>query len=151
MGTTLHHRGRLAGHASRSNHCAPPTTIPPPTPTLVAAMSCRLGVAGIAMDIRLLVCRFIWDDGFGSISDALECLRLCKEEGAHVSSNSWGGVPHSSEPRPGRGWEKEGGREGDSCWSKGRAATARGAGGSARSVVLSTAAEASSRLHSLGA
>lgn len=54
-----------------------------------------LGVAGIAMDIRLLVCRFIWDDGFGSISDALECLRLCKEEGAHVSSNSWGGVPHS--------------------------------------------------------
>lgn len=57
---------------------------------------CRLGVAGIAMDIRLLVCRFIWDDGFGSISDALECLRLCKEEGAHVSSNSWGGVPHSS-------------------------------------------------------
>ncbi|KAL4457752.1 hypothetical protein ABPG75_012617 [Micractinium tetrahymenae] len=54
-----------------------------------------LGVAGIAMDVRLLVCRFIWDDGFGSISDALECLRLCKEEGAVISSNSWGGVPRS--------------------------------------------------------
>lgn len=59
--------------------------------------SCRLGVAGVAMNVRLLVCRFIWDDGFGSISDALECLRLCREEGAMVSTNSWGGVPHSSE------------------------------------------------------
>jgi hypothetical protein len=49
------------------------------------------------MNVRLLVCRFIWDDGFGSISDALECLRLCREEGAMVSTNSWGGVPHSSE------------------------------------------------------
>ncbi len=49
------------------------------------------------MDVRLLGCRFIWDDGFGSISDALECLRPCREEGALVSTNSWGGVPHSSE------------------------------------------------------
>lgn len=49
------------------------------------------------MDVKLLVCRFIWDDGFGSISDALECLRLCREEGATVSTNSWGGVPQSSE------------------------------------------------------
>jgi hypothetical protein len=52
------------------------------------------------MDVRLLVCRFIWDDGFGSISDALECLRLCREEGAAISTNSWGGVPHSREPIP---------------------------------------------------
>ncbi|KAI3436676.1 hypothetical protein D9Q98_006092 [Chlorella vulgaris] len=55
----------------------------------------QLGVAGVAMNVRLLVCRFIWDDGFGSISDALECLRLCREEGAMVSTSSWGGVPHS--------------------------------------------------------
>jgi hypothetical protein len=28
-----------------------------------------LGGAGLAMDVKLLVCKFIWDDGFGSISD----------------------------------------------------------------------------------
>lgn len=58
------------------------------------------------MDVKLLVCKFIWDDGMGSVSDALECLRLCKEAGATISSNSWGGVPNSRE-WPGRectGW-----------------------------------------------
>lgn len=70
------------------------------------------------MDIRLLVCRFIWDDGFGSISDALECLRLCKEEGAHVSSNSWGGVPHSSEPPRRLAGGREARREGRKSGSK---------------------------------
>lgn len=49
------------------------------------------------MDVKILVCKFIWDDGMGSVSDALECLRLCKEAGATISSNSWGGVPNSRE------------------------------------------------------
>ena len=68
-------------------------SLPPHTHTRL----CRLGVAGLAMDVRLLVCRFIWNDGFGTISDALRCLQLCRAEGATISSNSWGGVPQSRE------------------------------------------------------
>lgn len=42
-----------------------------------------------------MVCRFIWDDAGGYISDAMTCLRLCRGEGAMITSNSWGGVGYS--------------------------------------------------------
>ncbi|KDD76845.1 subtilase, partial [Helicosporidium sp. ATCC 50920] len=47
------------------------------------------GVAGVAWSANLLVCRFIWADGTGYVSDAASCLDLCREAGAFVSSNSW--------------------------------------------------------------
>lgn len=93
--------GRMGGGGClQASSCPPPNPNPSLTPAIQTPTpypACSLGVAGVAMDVRLLVCKFIWDDGFGSISDALECLRLCADEGATISSNSWGGVPHSSE------------------------------------------------------
>lgn len=55
------------------------------------------------------MCRFIWDDGTGYVSDAMNCLKLCKQEGALITSNSWGGIGYSSEwgtraGRPSRPW-----------------------------------------------
>ena len=42
--------------------------------------------------VKLVVCRFIWSDGSGYISDAITCLKLCRDEGALITSNSWGGI-----------------------------------------------------------
>jgi subtilisin family serine protease len=48
-----------------------------------------------APQVKLVVCRFIWNDGSGYISDAMSCLKLCQGEGALISSNSWGGIAKS--------------------------------------------------------
>jgi len=50
------------------------------------------GIAGISWRVKLLVCKFIAASGTGYVSDAMICMRLCREEGAHIYSNSWGGV-----------------------------------------------------------
>ncbi|KDD74714.1 subtilase, partial [Helicosporidium sp. ATCC 50920] len=47
------------------------------------------GVAGVAWAANLLVCRFIWTDGTGFVSDAASCLSLCRQQGARVSNHSW--------------------------------------------------------------
>lgn len=56
----------------------------------------RQGIAGVVWNVKLLVCRFIWNDGTGYVSDAMNCLKLCKQEGALITSNSWGGIGFSS-------------------------------------------------------
>ena len=56
----------------------------------------RQGIAGVNWAVKLLVCRFIWNDGSGYVSDAMNCIKLCKQEGALITSNSWGGIGYSS-------------------------------------------------------
>ena len=56
----------------------------------------RQGIAGVNWSVKLLVCRFIWNDGSGYVSDAMNCIKLCKQEGALITSNSWGGIGYSS-------------------------------------------------------
>ncbi|PRW20948.1 peptidase S8 isoform A [Chlorella sorokiniana] len=55
-----------------------------------------LGIAGLNWKVKLLVCRFIWNDGSGYVSDAMNCIKLCRQEGAMITSNSWGGIGYSS-------------------------------------------------------
>lgn len=62
-----------------------------------------VGVAGVTWNVKLLVCRFIWNDGSGYVSDAMNCIKLCKQEGALITSNSWGGIGYSSAWRM-QGW-----------------------------------------------
>jgi subtilisin family serine protease len=50
------------------------------------------GVTGMSWRVNLLVCKFIADSGSGYVSDAISCIKLCREAGAHIYSNSWGGV-----------------------------------------------------------
>ena len=54
------------------------------------------GVSGLAWRAGMLSCRFISDAGSGYVSDAITCIRLCQQEGAHIYSNSWGGVGFSA-------------------------------------------------------
>lgn len=53
------------------------------------------GVTGMTWRVGLLVCKFISDSGAGYLFDATMCLRLCRQEGAHVISNSWGGLNYA--------------------------------------------------------
>lgn len=61
---------------------------------LAALGNNRRGVTGMAWRVSLLVCRFIAESGTGYVFDAITCMRLCREEGAHIYSNSWGGVEY---------------------------------------------------------
>ena len=63
--------------------------------TVAAAGNNGVGVAGVAWVAQLVVCKFVWDDGYGYISDAMACLELCAGEGANIVTNSWGGVGYS--------------------------------------------------------
>lgn len=49
----------------------------------------------IPLQVKLVICKFVWDEGTGYVSDAMKCLELCREEGAMITSNSYGGIPYS--------------------------------------------------------
>ena len=57
----------------------------------------RRGVAGVNWKVKVLACRFLWDDTSGFISDAIACLKLCRKAGANIVVGSWGGMPTYSE------------------------------------------------------
>lgn len=46
---------------------------------------------GVAWKVRLMACKFIGDVGFGSTSDAIECIDYAVAHGAKILNNSWGG------------------------------------------------------------
>lgn len=54
------------------------------------------GVSGVAWRVGLVICRFIGPLG-GDIFDAMVCMRLCRDEGALIYNNSWGGLTYSSQ------------------------------------------------------
>ena len=63
---------------------------------LAAAVSNNArGVSGVAWSVSLMVCKFITDYG-GDIGDAILCMRLCRDEGALIYNNSWGGLDYTS-------------------------------------------------------
>ncbi|KAL6771406.1 hypothetical protein ACKKBG_A26240 [Auxenochlorella protothecoides x Auxenochlorella symbiontica] len=64
--------------------------------SVAAAGNNGLGVAGVAWRTKLYICRFIWDDEAGYISDAMTCMSLCRAAGAMITSNSWGGIDYST-------------------------------------------------------
>lgn len=47
------------------------------------------------LQVKLAVCRFTDTEGRGVTSDAIKCVRACREEGVLLSSNSWGGAGFS--------------------------------------------------------
>lgn len=44
------------------------------------------------LQVKLLICRFLWDNEDGNMSDAATCMGLCRDEGAMIAVGSWGGV-----------------------------------------------------------
>jgi subtilisin family serine protease len=54
------------------------------------------GVAGVVWNVRLMALRFLDSNGSGSTTDAVKCIRYAADNGAHITSNSWGGGGFSS-------------------------------------------------------
>eukprot|EP00873_Tetraselmis_striata_P003225 jgi/Tetstr1/423489/TSEL_014167.t1 len=50
-----------------------------------------IGVVGVAPTVSIMACKFLSAEGDGVLSDALTCLEYAVANGAHISSNSWGG------------------------------------------------------------
>ena len=49
------------------------------------------GVVGVAWNVRIMALKFLNSSGFGSTSDAIECINYGIVKGAKIMSNSWGG------------------------------------------------------------
>lgn len=56
-----------------------------------ASVNNTMGIAGVNAEVSLLACKFLPSSGGGLTSDATRCLQWCAGQGAHISSNSWGG------------------------------------------------------------
>jgi len=48
------------------------------------------GIAGVAWQVKLMILKFIDNQGVGSTSDAIECLNYARAKGAHIVNASWG-------------------------------------------------------------
>jgi subtilisin family serine protease len=66
---------------SHGTHCAG---------VIGAAANNGLGVAGINFKVNILPCKFMSSAGSGYISDVTTCLYWCQQNGATISSHSWG-------------------------------------------------------------
>jgi thermitase len=59
--------------------------------TIAAAANNRTGIAGVAFNSRLVICKALAADGSGSIADVASCIVWAHERGAKVISMSLGG------------------------------------------------------------
>ena len=55
-----------------------------------------IGIAGISQSVSIIACKFMDATGNGWVSDAIRCFQYCMSKGAHIISNSWGGVDYST-------------------------------------------------------
>jgi thermitase len=61
--------------------------------TIGAIAGNGLGIAGVAFNAPLIVCRALGADGSGTIADIAACMRWTRDKGAKVISMSLGGPP----------------------------------------------------------
>lgn len=54
-----------------------------------------IGVSGVAQDVSLMALKFLSNQGGGNLSDAVPALYYATDNGAFVTSNSWGGGGYS--------------------------------------------------------
>ncbi|MCB9025136.1 MAG: S8 family serine peptidase [Bdellovibrionaceae bacterium] len=48
------------------------------------------GISGVAPNVKIMVLRFISDQGQGTTADAIKAIKYAVDNGAQISSNSWG-------------------------------------------------------------
>jgi subtilisin family serine protease len=61
--------------------------------TIGAIAGNRRGIAGVAFNAPLIVCRALGADGSGTVADIAACMRWTRDKGAKVISMSLGGPP----------------------------------------------------------
>lgn len=54
-----------------------------------------IGVSGVSWDVQLAALQFIGSNGFGSLSDAIDAIIYCIDNGISISNNSWGTTDYS--------------------------------------------------------
>lgn len=71
---------------SHGTHCAG---------TIGAIGNNNLGVVGVSWNVKIMALKFLSSGGSGSISAAISCVQYAVANGAHITSNSWGGGGYS--------------------------------------------------------
>jgi serine protease len=61
--------------------------------TIGAVGSNGVGVTGVNWDVKVMALKFLNSAGSGTTADAIAATMYAAQNGAHVSSNSWGGGP----------------------------------------------------------
>lgn len=59
--------------------------------TIGALGNNRIGIAGVAWNVRLLPIKFLTSQGYGTIADAVLCVDYATLMGCQLTNNSWGG------------------------------------------------------------
>jgi subtilisin family serine protease len=59
--------------------------------TIASVGNNSIGVVGVSWGVQLIGCKFLNSSGNGYVSDAVECIKYCRNQGARIMSNSWGG------------------------------------------------------------
>ncbi|MGB1241366.1 MAG: S8 family serine peptidase, partial [Chitinophagales bacterium] len=60
--------------------------------TIAALDNNNEGIVGVSPQVRIMVLRFLNNDGLGAVSDAIRGLNYAMSKGAHLTNNSWGGT-----------------------------------------------------------
>ncbi len=58
---------------------------------VAAKLNNKLGIAGVAPNVKIMGLRFISEKGSGTTADAILAIRYAVDNGAQILSNSWGG------------------------------------------------------------
>jgi subtilisin family serine protease len=67
--------------------------------TIAAKGNNGIGVAGVCWTAKIMGLKFLDSGGYGNTSDAVSALEYAIENGAHLTSNSWGGGGYSQTMR----------------------------------------------------
>ena len=63
--------------------------------TIGAVGNNTFGMVGVNQEVAIMACRFTRADGYGTTLSILRCLEYALQQGAHITSNSWGGGAYS--------------------------------------------------------
>lgn len=77
------------GNPGHGTHCAG---------NIAATADNAKGVAGVAPNVKIMALRFISEKGSGSTADAIKAIRYAVDNGALITSNSWGGEGDPTDP-----------------------------------------------------
>lgn len=69
------------GNPGHGTHCAG---------NVAARGNNAIGVSGVAPNVKIMSLRFISDEGFGTTAGAIQSIRYAVDNGAQITSNSWG-------------------------------------------------------------
>lgn len=70
----------MDGHG-HGTHCA----------GIIGAVHNELGIAGVMANVKMMGLKFLADNGSGTTEGAIRAIDYAIENGAHITSNSWGG------------------------------------------------------------